>query len=63
MIDQKVYKTDYISEFTEFFDGLSNVDEPKSFAKESEIKTYSQVNKLRDTAGVSDSRNKLGEGF
>ena len=63
MIDQKVYKIDYVSEFSEFLAELSTVDEPKSVARDSEIKTYSQVNKLRDTAGVTDSRNKLWEGF
>ena len=63
MIDQKVYKTDYISEFSEFLNEISLKDEPVSIAKTAEIKIYTKVNKLRDNAGITDNRNKLWEGF
>ncbi len=63
MIDKKVYKTDYESEFTEFFNSLSGIEEPESVDVVSEIKKYSKIDQLRDNAGKSNSRDKLWEGF
>ena len=63
MIDKKVYKDDYESEFTGFFKTLSGLKEPESVDVNSEVNTYSVINKLRDNADVADSRNKLWEGF
>ena len=63
MIDKKVYKTDYQSEFTEFFNDLSTKDEPKSEAMIAEQKKYSEINKLRDNVQKTPTRNKLWKGF
>ncbi len=62
MIDKKVYKDDYESEFTGFFKSLS-IDNSKSKGVNTEINTYSVINKLRDNADIADSRNKLWEDF
>jgi len=63
MTDQKVYKTDYESEFATFFKEVSIKDESESKAVNSEIKTYTKLNNLRDKADNPDSRNKLWEDF
>ena len=63
MVDQKVYKTDYESEFTVFFKELSSVDEPKSEAKQAEVAKYSKINKMRDTENKELTRNKLWKDF
>ena len=61
MIDKKIYRTNYESEFTGFFKELTVADE--SVAVTSEITKFSKINKLRDNAGKADSRDKLWEGF
>ncbi|MFT5519883.1 MAG: hypothetical protein ACI9IA_000467 [Enterobacterales bacterium] len=63
MVDQKVYKTDYESEFTDFFKSLSSADEPSSTAKQAEIKKYTKINKMRDTENKVSTRNKLWKDF
>ena len=62
MIDKKVYKDDYESEFTGFFKALS-IDDSESKGVNDEINTYSVVDKLRDNADITDSRIKLWEDF
>jgi len=61
MVDKKVYKTDYQSEFTEFFEKLDVDSETVGVTEEREI--YDEVIRLRDTKGVKNSRNKLWEKF
>ena len=63
MIDKKVYKTDYESEFTEFFNTLSSKPEPESVAMTAEKAKYSKINKMRDTENKVSTRNKLWKGF
>jgi len=62
MIDPKVYKTDYESEFTSFFKELP-ADQVESVDASVEKEKYSKLNKLRDKSGTADSRDKLWEGF
>ena len=63
MVDQKVYKTDYESEFTDFFKGLSSTDEPSSKAKQAEITKYTKINKMRDSESKISTRNKIWKDF
>jgi len=63
MVDPKVYKTDYESEFTGFFNDLSSNDEPISTAKEAEVAKYTKINKMRDTENNVSTRNKLWKDF
>ena len=63
MVDQKVYKTDYESEFTDFFKGLSSTDDASSKAKQEEIKKYTKINKMRDTENKVSTRNKIWKDF
>ncbi len=63
MIDKKVYKTDYESEFTEFLNQISEKTEPESKNVNSERAIYAELNHLRDHADNPDSRNKLWEDF
>ncbi len=63
MIDEKVYKTDYESEFTAFFKQISEKAEPESKNVNSERTIYAELNHLRDHADNPDSRNKLWEDF
>jgi len=63
MIDKKVYKIDYESEFTEFFKQISDKDEPESKNVNDERRIYAELNQLRDQADNPDSRNKLWEDF
>jgi len=63
MIDEKVYKTDYESEFTSFFKELSSKDLVESKSVNLEVETYSMLNNLRDNSDNPDSRNKLWEDF
>jgi hypothetical protein len=63
MVDQKVYKTDYESEFTGFFKSLSSTDEPISKDQQAEIKKYTKINKMRDTENKVSTRNKLWKDF
>jgi len=63
MIDEKVYKTDYESEFTSFFKELSSKDLVESKNVNLEVETYSMLNNLRDNSDNPDSRNKLWEDF
>jgi len=59
----KVYKTDYSSDFTSFFKTVKAENKENSEAVQAEIKKYTLVNKLRDEDGQPSSRNKLWEGF
>jgi hypothetical protein len=63
MVDQKVYKTDYESEFTDFFKNLSTTDEPSSIAKQAEITKYTKIIKMRDTENKVSTRNKIWKDF
>ncbi|PCJ49914.1 MAG: hypothetical protein COA74_03725 [Gammaproteobacteria bacterium] len=63
MIDKKVYKTDYESEFTAFFNTLSSKKEPVSVAMDAEKAKYSKINKMRDTESKVSTRNKLWKNF
>ena len=61
MTDKKVYKTDYASDFTQFFEKLDiEVDNP---AVDAEVEKYDRVFKLRDTKNVKNNRNKLWDDF
>jgi hypothetical protein len=62
MVDKKVYKTDYESDFTQFFKKL-DIKSSDNPAVEAEVEKYDRVFKLRDTKNVKDSRTKLWEGF
>ena len=63
MVDQKVYKTDYESEFTDFFKSLSSTAEPSSKAKQAEITKYTKIIKMRDTENKVSTRNKIWKDF
>jgi len=63
MMDKKVYKTDYESEFTEFFKKVSEKDEPEPKNVNREKKLYDELNHLRDNADNPEGRNKLWEDF
>ena len=63
MIDNKVYKTDFQSEFSEFFKTVSDETKAESEAVISEVNTYSKVNQLRDNVDTSAHRFRIWEGF
>ena len=63
MVDKKVYKTDYESEFSKFFSEQTFENRNESIAVTSEIEKYSNINKYRDSSEHPNSRNKLWTGF
>ena len=63
MIDKKVYKTDYVSEFTQFFNKLTVENNSDSVDVVAEVEKYNRINKLRDNPEYPDSRNKLWTDF
>ena len=61
MADKKVYKTDYESDFTQFFKSLDmKIENP---AVDAEKAKYDDVFKRRDSKSVKSTRNKLWENF
>lgn len=63
MSDEKVYKIDYESEFTTFFQTVSVDNKTESEAAVAEVKKYKSLNKLRDNVSTKNTRNKIWEGF
>ncbi len=63
MVDEKVYKTDYESEFTTFIKHYSACNGSQSEAVKLERDTYTVLNNLRDNPDNPQSRNKLWEDF
>ncbi len=61
MVDKKVYKTDYQSEFSKFSKDL--VQDQNNPAVKAETTKYSRVNDLRDNKKSQNSRTKLWENF
>ena len=61
MVDKKVYKTDYESDFTKFSKDLEQ-DQNNPAVKAETVK-YDRVNDLRDNKKAKNSRNKLWENF
>jgi len=63
MIDKKIYKTDYESEFTGFFNELDSAVLNDSAGVKSEVSTFKKINDLRDNADGLGGRNKIWEDF
>ena len=63
MVDKKVYKTDYNSEFSDFFSTLNSKEEPVSIAKQAEKAKYKRINMMRDKTNNSSTRTKLWKEF
>ena len=61
MVDKKVYKTDYESDFTKFSKDLNQ--DPNNPAVKAETVTYDRVIDLRDNKKAKDTRDKLWENF
>ena len=61
MVDKKVYKTDYQSEFTQFSKELNQ--NPENPGVKAETKKYSRIIDLRDNKKAKNSRNKIWENF
>ena len=61
MVDKKVYKTDYQSDFTKFYKTMES--QPENPAVKAETQKYSKVNELRDNKKPKTSRTKLWENF
>ena len=63
MVDKKVYKTDYKSDFTSFFQTHEFKEPDTHKAVNAEKDKYAGVFELRDNSNQKDSRNKLWENF
>ena len=63
MVDKKVYKTDYKSDFTSFFQKQEFKEPDTNLAVNAEKDKYDEVFDLRDNSNQKDSRNKLWENF
>lgn len=61
MVDKKVYKTDYQSDFTKFYKTMDA--QPDNPAVKAETNKYSKVNSLRDSKQAKTNRAKLWENF
>lgn len=61
MVDKKVYKTDYESDFTKFSKGLDQ-DQNNPAVKAETVK-YDRVIDLRDNKKAKNNRNKLWDNF
>ena len=61
MVDKKVYKTDYESDFTKFSKDLNQ--DPNNPAVKAETVKYDRVIDLLDNKKAKDTRDKLCENF
>ena len=61
MSKNKVFKTDYESDITQFLKSLP--EDPSSPAVEAEKSKYERINELRDNPEANLKKSKLWEGF